>query len=144
MIALDTNILVYAHRADSPWHDRATIVVRSLAEGGTPWAIPWPCLHEFYGIVTHLRVYSPPSKPSEAIEQIDAWLESPSIVLLTEGPSHWLSLRQMLLAGRLHGPKVHDARIAALCRQHGVRELWTADRDFGSIPGVVARNPLTP
>lgn len=142
MIALDTNILVYAHRGDSRPHDLAADTVRSLAENSIPWAIPWPCLHEFYGIVTHPKVYSPPSTPPEALAQVDAWLESPSLVLLTEGPAHWSTLRQMLLTGRIQGPKVHDARIAALCRQHGVRELWTADRDFRTIPGIVARNPL--
>lgn len=56
MIALDTNILVYAHRRDSPWHDKAREVVKALAEGSQPWAIAWTCLHEFYGIVTHSRI----------------------------------------------------------------------------------------
>ena len=52
MIAVDTNVLVYAHREDSPWHGAASRVVRDLAEGSAPWAIPWPCLHEFLAIVT--------------------------------------------------------------------------------------------
>ena len=56
MIALDTNLLVYAHRRDSEWHAEATAAVRELAEGPAPWAIPWPCLHEFLAIVTHPRI----------------------------------------------------------------------------------------
>lgn len=142
MIAVDTNLLVYAHRRDSPWHARAFEIVRGLAEGRAPWAIPWPCVHEFHAVATHPRVYQPPTPIDAALAQVDAWLESPSLHLLTEGPEHWATLREQLRAGRVVGSRTHDARIAALCRQHGVHELWTADRDFGGIPGIRARNPL--
>jgi hypothetical protein len=116
--------------------------VRGLAEGRSPWAIPWPCLHEFLAIVTHPRVWQPPTPADAAIEQVDAWLESPSLVVLAEGPGHWTSLRELVRAGRAAGPRVHDARIAALCLTHGVRELWTADRDFGRFPALHSSNPL--
>ena len=59
MIAVDTNLLVYAHREDSPWHDAAYARIAELAESRAPWAIPWPCLHEFLAIVTHPRIYAP-------------------------------------------------------------------------------------
>jgi uncharacterized protein len=140
--AVDTNILVYAHRVDSPWHDAARQCVRELAEGPAAWAIPWPCLHEFLATVTHPRIYRPPSPAQAGIAQVDAWLESPSLVLLCEADGHWEALRALVLAGRVEGPLVHDARIAALCLSHGVRELWTADRDFGRFPDVNAVNPL--
>ncbi len=142
MIAVDTNLLVYAHRADSGWHDAAAATVRRLAEGRAAWAIPWPCLHEFLAIVTHPRIYDPPTPPAEALEQVDAWLESPSLALLAEAHDHWPTLSALVRAGRVVGGAVHDARIAALCRSHGVRELWSADRDFGRFPDVVVRNPL--
>lgn len=142
MIAVDTNLLVYSHREDSPWHDAASARVRQLAEGRAPWAIPWPCLHEFLAIVTHPRIYAPPTPLTGAIEQVEAWLEAPSLVLLSEGEGYWAALRQALETGRVAGPQVHDTRVAALCRLHGVRELWTADRDFGRFPGLTARNPL--
>ncbi len=74
MIAVDTNILVYAHRVDSPWHEAARDRVRELAEGRAPWAIAWPCLHEFYAIVTHPRVYAPPTPQAVAFGQVEAWL----------------------------------------------------------------------
>ena len=142
MIAVDTNILVYAHRKDSAWHDAAAACVRELAEGRAPWAVPWPCIHEFLAIVTHSRIYDPPSQPSAAVLQVDAWLGSPSVVLLTETAGYWGELRGMLEATRVAGAAVHDARVAALCRVHGVRELWTADRDFSRFPGLRTRNPL--
>lgn len=142
MIAVDTNLLVYAHREDSSWHESAALRIAELAEDRSPWAIPWPCLHEFVGIVTHPRIYAPPTPLAGAIDQIEAWLEAPGLVLLGEGDGYWLELRAALGAGRIVGALVHDARIAALCRLHGVRELWTADRDFGRFPGLRARNPL--
>lgn len=142
MIAVDANVLVYAHRVDSPFHLPARDAVRSLCEGRSAWAIPWPCLAEFYNIVTHPRIHAVPTPVDVAIEQIDAWLESPSIVLLAEGGRHWPVLRDLVERARLQGPKIHDARVAALCLVHGVRELWTADRDFGRFPDLRVRNPL--
>jgi len=143
MIAVDTNILVYAHRRDSEFHKPADQLVRELAEGRGAWALPWPCLHEFYAIVTHPRIYAPPSTVEQAVDQIDAWLESPSLVLLGEGPGHWPILRELVTRSRVSGGLVHDARVAALCLAHGVRELLTADRDFGRFPSLKTRNPLT-
>jgi len=143
VIAVDTNILVYAHRADAEWHDRAADHVRRLAEGRAPWAIPWPCVHEFLAIATHPRIYEPPTPLDTAVEQVDAWLESPTLVLLAESGEHWDQIRPLLTSGKIAGPRVHDARIAALCIAHGVRELWTADRDFGRFPALTTRNPLT-
>ena len=142
MIAVDTNLLVYAHREDSPWHTRAYELVASLAEGSAPWAMPWPCLHEFLAIATHARIYNPPTPIDLALDQIGAWLESPSLVLLAETEAHWTVLKGLVENGRVAGPSVHDARIAALCLHHGVHELWSADRDFGRFPALSVRNPL--
>lgn len=142
MIAVDANILIYAHRKDSPFHDTAARCVRTLGQGSATWAIPWPCLHEFLAIVTHPRVFSPATPLSLALDQIDAWLESPTLILLAESAVHWTVLRALLVSSRVTGPRVHDARIAALCSQHGVRELWSADRDFGRFPEFRVVNPL--
>jgi len=144
VIAVDTNVLVYAHRRDAEWHDRAAESLRSLAEGRTAWAIPWPCVHEFLAIVTHPRVYDAPSPLAAALDQVDAWMESPSLLLLGEGADHWTALRSLIETGRVTGPRVHDARIAALCLAHGVRSLWTVDRDFSRFPALEAVNPFRP
>ena len=143
MIAVGTNILVYAHRRDSPFHRAAAERVRDLAQGTQPWAIPWPCVHEFFSIATHPRVYDPPSTTAQACAQIVAWLESPSLVLIGEGSTHWATLRTLVTDGQVTGPLVHDARIAALCLASGVTELWTLDRDFSRFPALKTRNPLS-
>jgi toxin-antitoxin system PIN domain toxin len=142
VIAVDTNILVYAHRGDAEWHDRAATRLRALAERRTPWAIPWPCVYEFLAIVTHPRVYDPPTPTALALDQVEAWIESPSLILLGEGPEHWPTLRPLIATGRVVGAKIHDARIAALCLAHAVEALWTVDRDFSRFPALHAHNPL--
>ena len=142
MIAVDTNILVYAHRRDSHWHEMARDVVGTLAASRDAWAVPWPCLHEFYAIVTHPKIYDPPSRPAQALDQLRAWRESPSLALLAEDDSYWPVLESIVTRARLTGPAIHDARIAALCLRHGVRELLTADRDFSRFPELRIRNPL--
>jgi predicted nucleic acid-binding protein len=79
VIAIDTNILVYAHRRDSAFHAEAVAAMRRIAEGREAWALPWPCLHEFVAVVTHPRIYRPPSRLDSAIDQVDAWLEAPNV-----------------------------------------------------------------
>lgn len=142
MIAVDTNLLVYAHREDSPWHDAASARITELAENRASWAIPWPCLHEFLAIVTHPRIYAPPTPLAAAVAQIEAWLESPTLTVLAESESYWAELVAIMRDGRIAGPQIHDARVAALCLLHGVRELWAADRDFSRFPALTVRNPL--
>ena len=141
MIAVDTNILVYAHREESPWHQAADASSAEQAQSGEPWAIPWPCIHEFLAIVTHPRIYDPPTPLADAIEQVECWLEAPNLAILGEAANYWSALRRTLDASRVVGPRIHDARVATLCLQHGVRALWSADRELTrfSIPVV---NPL--
>ncbi len=142
MIAVDTNILVYSVREDSPWHKVAIECMRGLAEGDSLWAIAWPCIHEFIAVITHPRIYRPPTPLGDALLQVDYWMESPGLRLLGEGPNYWDQLKDMLEAGKAAGPIVHDGHIIALCRENGVREIWTADRDFSRFKGIRTRNPL--
>lgn len=142
MIAVDTNILVYAHREDTPWHEPAFQCIKSLAEGTSPWAIPWPCIHEFLAIVTHPKIFDPPTPIEIAISQVEAWIESPTLSLISETDAHWEFLADAIKKGKVQGPMVHDARIVALCIQHGIKELWSADRDFSRFKGIKVRNPL--
>ena len=142
MIVVDTNLLVYAHRRDSPWHDAAGKTISELAEGSSLWGIPWPSIHEFLAIVTHPRIYNPPTPLVDALAQVDAWILSPYLILLSETEGYWQKLQPLLKQGRIVGAHVHDAHIAAICSLHGVRELWTADRDFARFPTLTVRNPM--
>ncbi len=142
MIAVDTSILVYAHRADAQFHDAAKRCLISLAENRAAWAIPWPCLHEFVCVVTHPRIYRPSTPLAQAIGQVEAWLASPSLVPLGEPTAYWSTFSTAATTARATGPLVYDARIATICQLHGVRELWTADRDFTRFPSITVWNPL--
>ena len=143
MIALDTNILVYGRREEAPHHERARELLIELAEGDSLWAVPWPCIYEFVRVVTHPRVFDPPTLLDAALEDLDSLMQSPSLTLLREGPRHAAFMQRLLKAGHATGNLAHDAHIAALCVEHGVSELWTADRDFARFPGISVRNPFS-
>jgi len=142
VIAVDTNLLVYAHRKDSEFHRPALDALFGLARQVEPWGLPWPCVHEFVAIVTHPRIYDPPSGLAVALKAIEVWLGTPGCRPLGEGPGYFVRLKELALQGRIQGPAIHDARVAALCLHHGVNELWTADRDFSRFAGLKTRNPL--
>ena len=142
MIAIDTNVLVHAHRGDAPSHTKAKAAIQTVAETDARFAIPWPCLYEFLAVVTHARVFKPPTPLAAALAQVDAWLASPGASLLAEDETAWADARRVLTAAGTTGAQVHDAKIAALCLRHGVREFWTADRDFSRFPSLRTRNPL--
>ena len=142
MIALDTNILVYAHRADSPFHDQARSVVESLAAGPRTWAIPWPCVHEFFAVVTHPRIYKTVTPSDTVFAQLRALHSLANLAFIAEGDEHLDQLEALALMAKVQGGAIHDARIAAICLAHGVAELWSADRDFSRFPALAVRNPL--
>ncbi len=142
MIAVDTNLLVHAHQREASLHVKANDVIRDLAESPVPWSV---CLHsfvEFYGVATHPKIWKTPSTPEQAIDQIRAWRESPSLRVLCDTPGVMDKLAELAVNGMVRGALIHDARIAACCLVGGVGELWTVDRDFSRFPPLKTRNPL--
>ena len=143
MLAVDTNVLVYAHRREVPEHAKAADVVRALAEGPRSWAVPWPCVYEFCSVVTSARIWGrSASTPAQAWAQVEAWLGSPSLRLLGETPEFPALLSRLLTLPRVRGQIVHDARVAALCLAHGVEALLTRDRDLTLFRDLRTRDPL--
>jgi toxin-antitoxin system PIN domain toxin len=142
MIGVDTNLLVYAHRSDSVWHEKARECLATLVEGRQLWAIAWPCVHEFLAIVTNKKIFPLPTPFRVAFLQIAAWSQASGHRFIGESPDHMEVLGELCVTGHATGGQIHDARVAAICRQHGVREFWTADRDFSRFPSLKTRNPL--
>lgn len=142
MIAIDTNLLVFAHRGNAPLHAAALAALQPVFEGNSPWALPWPCVHEFVSVATNSKIYKPASTLPEALGFLESLFGSPHLQMLSESPGYFDKLRDIALAAKLSGARIHDARIAAICLHHGVRELWTADRDFSMFPQLKTRNPL--
>ena len=136
MIAVDTNVLVYAHRKDSSRHSPAISWLRRLAEGEVPWGLPVFCLGEFVRVVTHRNIFPSPSSLEQALDALQSLLGSPSLRILFPGGSYAHLFRSAVLEGRTTGNLVFDAQIAALCREYGIRRLLTEDRDFSRFAAL--------
>jgi uncharacterized protein len=142
MIALDTNVLVYAHREDSPFHSAAQAALHQLGLSKLPWAIPWPCIHEFIAIVTGPAFKKHATPLEEALETVNTWITHPHCRLISETENHFSILSGLTQRAKIRGEALHDARIAAICIEHHVEEFWTLDRDFELYPDLRTRNPL--
>ncbi len=142
VIAVDTNLLVYAHRQDLTFHGEAHAILSRLTQSAASWAIPWPCIHEFLAVVTNIRIFRQPTPLSDALMAITTLSACPSLVFIGESDGYLESLESVALPARVQGGAIHDARIAAIRRFHGVRELWSADRDFTRFSNLTVRNPL--
>jgi toxin-antitoxin system PIN domain toxin len=142
MKAVDTNVLVYAEITNSVHHSRAHKLLSELAQGSTPWAIPWPCAYEFLRIITHPKIYHPPMRIEFALQDLNSILTSPSVSLLSETGSHPAMLERVVRQSGATGNLIHDAHIVALCLEHGVTTLLTADRDFTRFTGLKIDNPF--
>ena len=143
MIAVDTNVLVYAHRREARVGDQAHRIMAGLAGGDQSWAIPWPCCFEFLSVVTNRRLWKDTATtPGQAWFQFQAWTESPSNLLIGETSNFSAILGKFVDRPHVVGGTVHDARIAAICVAHGVEELLTRDRDFSLFPELRTRDPF--
>lgn len=143
MIAVDTNVLVYAHRGESRIGEEAYATLTRLAEGDTAWAIPWPCCYEFLSVVTNRRVWKDRATSSaRAWDQFVAWTRSPTHRMIGETDGFAELLGRFVQRPHVVGGVVHDARIAAICVAHGVEALLTRDRDFSLFPELRTRNPF--
>jgi uncharacterized protein len=123
-------VLVYAHRDDQPRHAVALAALTRLAESSEPWAIPVFCLTEFLRVVTHPKIFRKPHTAQEGVRAIENLLASPSVQLLNPGHRFPEFLAETTLEVGAVGNLVFDVQIVALCREHGVREILTEDRDF--------------
>jgi len=138
---VDANVLIYASNSADPLHDKARALVSRLAEGPELAYLFWPTLMAYLRIVTHPAILPRPLSPSDALRNVEALLDRPNIRALGEVDGFWPIFRAT--AGeRPRGNEVPDAHLAALMRQHGVRLIYTRDRDFRRFDGIDARDPF--
>lgn len=125
----DVNVLVYAHREESPQHKKYAAWITRLAMGPEPFALSEPVMQGFVRIVTNTKIFSPASTPKQAFQFLDALIQRPTCSVLRPGSQHWEIFRQLCEAGNLRNKLVADAAHAALAIETGC-EWVTADTDF--------------
>lgn len=135
LIACDTNLLIYAHRAGAPEHAAAVAALQRAQRARRGWGFPLPVVAEFWRVVTHPSISGGATSPRLATEFLQA--------LWRAGAVCWLPLpgfeERLLAAGiqlEVAGRRVHDLQIALIAHEAGARELWTNDRDFVTLPGL--------
>jgi toxin-antitoxin system PIN domain toxin len=138
---LDTNVLIYASNTADPLFSRANDLVRRLAVGPELVYLFWPTLMGYLRIVTHPAILPRPLAPRDAMHNVEAFIDQPHVRVAGEIEGFWPTFRT-LAGGTLRGNEVPDAHLAALMRQHGVRVIYTRDRDFRHYDGIDARDPF--
>lgn len=128
--AIDANILLYASDGDSPFHQPAIALLERCARGPELVNVPWPTVMAYLRIATHPTIFERPLSPAEAIANVEALISRPHVRVLSEGEGFWSVFREVTGTVITRGNLVPDAHIASLLRQHGIRELYTRDRDF--------------
>ena len=136
MIAVDTNILVYAHRQEFPLHRKARDRLTNLAENREPWGLPVFCVGEFLRVVTHPKLFDPPTSLDLALDALHGVLLSPSLAVLSPGVHYWPIFQEVARKADARGNLLYDAQIIAVCKEHGVRDLLSQDRDFMRFEGI--------
>jgi toxin-antitoxin system PIN domain toxin len=141
VVLLDVNVLVYAHREDAPGHSGFRKWLEATAASPSAFGLSDGVLAGFLRIVTHPRVFDPPSPMKAALAFADELRGRPSCVLLAPGPRHWEIFTSLCRRAGVKGNLVPDAYLAALAIETG-SELITTDRDFSRFPGLRWRHPL--
>ena len=142
MLLPDVNVLVYAHRRESPEHERYAEWLTQLAEGPEPFALSELGASGFVRIVTNSRIWDEATPTQDALKFIERLRTRSNARLLTHGPASWDIFARLCVAARARGRLVADAYHAALAIEHGC-ELVTADSDFARFPSLRHRHPLT-
>jgi len=140
--ALDANLLLYASDSDSPFHQKAKAFLKSCMQQRDLFCIAWPTIMTYLRIATHPAVFNRPLTADEAMTNVETLLRLPHARFLAEEDGFWDLYREMTSQVPTRGNLVPDAHLAALLRQHGVRTLYTHDRDFLQFPFLDVRDPL--
>jgi toxin-antitoxin system PIN domain toxin len=143
MLAVDTNVLVYAADADSPFHGPCRAFIEHQRARPDAWYTTWPILYEFLRVTTHPRVMRRPWKADAAWGFVAALLASPGMGILIETERHADVARELIAElPELAGNLVHDAHTAILMREHGIARICTRDTDFARFPFLQMIDPV--
>jgi toxin-antitoxin system PIN domain toxin len=145
MFVVDTNVLVHASDEDSPFHAPCAAALARWRSQPDAWFVTWSVIYEFLRLVTHPRKMRRPVSLRAAWRIVDALLASPGLRVLVATPRHVEVARAVIEeTPGLTGNLAHDAHIAVLMREHGVRRIYTRDADFFRFPFVEPIDPVRP
>ena len=143
MRAVDSGVLACALNRYVPEHARASAVIEELANGASPWAIPWSVAHEFVRAVTHPHRVVRPLAPADAWAYLERLGESASLRMLGPTERHAGTVAAILRGAEARDPgDLAGVETAAILREHGVRELLSADRGMRRFAFLTVRDPL--
>lgn len=141
MIAIDTNLLVYAHRERTPQHKRARKAIELASASPRGWGLSAAVLPEFWSAATHPSSEGRPSRPSQAAAFVRALTDAGALIWLP-GPGFGERLLQIASDLNVSGPRIFDLQIALAAFEGGATELWTHDGAFITVPGLRVFDPL--
>ena len=142
MIAIDTNLLIYAHRSAVPEHAASREAIERAASSSRGWGFAAATIAEFWSVVTHPAGLGRPSQPDEARDFVLSLVEDGGARLWQPGPGFGARLLQAAADQALEGTRIFDLQIALTVFDNGATEIWTHDRAFSSIPGLAVNDPL--
>jgi toxin-antitoxin system PIN domain toxin len=140
--SVDVNVLLYASDTSSPKHAEAIRFLNQRASDPDLFCIAWSTLMAFLRIATHPRVFAQPLSPDDALGNIESLLSLPRVRVLSEGEGFFEVYRGVTARFPVRGNLVPDAHLAALLLQHGVRRLYTLDRDFRKFDFLEVADPF--
>ena len=139
---LDANLLLYASDETSAVHEQALEFVEGLARADDLFYLFWPTVMGYLRIATHPSIFELPLAPADAMENIDRLLALPNVQTAGEPDRFWPGYKTVAADAEARGNLVPDAHLVALMISHGVRTIWTRDRDYRRFPGIDARDPF--
>lgn len=140
MILPDVNILIHAFRTDAPRHERLHGWLEDLVYSDSGFALADLVLSGFLRVVTHPRVFDPPTPLADALQFAEALRSQPNAVVINPGDRHWSIFTRLCREADVRGNLVPDAYLAALAIESG-SELVTTDRDFSRFQDLRWRPP---
>lgn len=140
--ALDVDILLDASDSSSPMHPAALAFLGAVARGDEVCYLPWPTVMGYLRIATHPRIFAAPLTPAEAQGNVDRLLARPHVRSIGEVDGFWDVYRQLARDVPARGNLVPDAHVAAILRQHGIKRLYTRDRDFARFAFLQVVDPF--
>ncbi len=141
MIAIDSNLLIYAQREAVREHAAAQRALERASCDPRGWGIPLPCITELWRAVTSPAL-SPPSAPERVIRFLEILVADAGALIWSPRDGFWQRLTRTARDLGVSGQRIFDLQIALIALENGASEIWTHDQGFANLPGLSAHDPL--